>query len=223
MKKIVMVIALCGISLLSMAQQAVRFRSEYSTRDVRAEYGIFAATGKDAPVNRAATLLYTANFWGPMAYKAGVQAQFPGFDYQYHLGVPLALAYRPGIQSMESSLLTAAEMSIYDTVRNGYYGTTDRIGEDILTDFILAFFRRSEYYVGLTPGVYSGAFSGFPEDEYGQFTLTLDVGFVLSIPIWHFSLNVHPAYHYGLAGYPIQAGVYRRSFFSLAGGIGWLF
>jgi len=224
MKKLILTIALCGMGVLAFAQEAVRFHPEFSFRDFRAEYGVYTAAGvKNAPLNRTFTLSYTANFWGPMAYKAGVQGMFPGFDYGMHVGMPLAIAYRPGIRSLGNSLLTAAEMSISDTVLNGYYGTTDRIGSDILANFIMALFRRSEYYVGLTPGLYSGTFNGLTADEYGQFSLTLDVGLVLSIPIWHFSLNIHPAYHYGLAGYPIQAGDLRRSMFSIAGGIGWLF
>lgn len=223
MKKLILTIALCGLSVLALAQEVVRFRPEFSFRDIRVEYGAYFATGRNAPSNRMVTLSYTANFWGPMAYKAGVQGMFPGFDYGTHLSLPLAVAYRPGIRSIGNSLITAAEMSISDTVLNGYYGTTDRIGTDILTNFIMALFRRSEYYVGLTPGLYSGTFNGLPADEYGQFSLTLDVGLVLSLPIWHFSLNIHPAFHYGLAGFPIQAGNLRRTFFSIAGGIGWLF
>lgn len=223
MKKLILTLALCGICVMALAQEVVRFRPEFSSRDFRVEYGAYFPTGIKAPSNRIVTLSYTSNFWGPMAYKAGVQGMFPGFDYGMQVGLPLALAYRPGIRSLGNSLITAAEMSINDTILNGYYGTTDRIGSDILIDFIMALFRRSEYYVGLTPGLYSGTFNGLEADEYGQFSLTLDVGLVLSLPIWHFSLNVHPAFHYGLAGSPIQAGNLRRTFFSIAGGIGWLF
>ncbi|MBR1510583.1 MAG: hypothetical protein IJ623_08040 [Bacteroidales bacterium] len=200
-----------SITAMGQTQMApVKFKQEYSTRDIRADYGYLI----DIDGNSGYPVLqvhYTQNFYGPLAFRAGAQMT-PGSGVQ-QLGLPIALAYRPGIRSWGTSIAWAAEQSVYDSVWRGAYGNPESIGGSILTNFLLALFRRTEYFVGLTP-----AFS-----MEGYFAATADVGFVLSIPIWRLGLNITPAYHHVLTPGYFNSSDNAGSIFTITAGISFLF
>ena len=223
MKKLLATLVFLGLAVYGHAQM---FHPEYSTRDIRAEYGLCFPVGMPTvEKSQSVTVLYTAQFWRSLAYKGGVQAGWKVWDYDSFIGVPIALAYRPGIASWKDALGNAVEMSVWDTVRNGATGRPDRIGSAILSDLVFALFRRLEYCVGITPGYYAGAFTGDPAEqtEGNRFSLTADVSMVFSMPIWHFSINVTPAYHYCFTQNAIYHNAPQRHYFSISAGLGWLF
>ncbi len=214
MKKTLLLAALLVAGFLSAhAQQVVRFNPEYSSRDIRIDAGLLLLMeneGWDATLVQAH---YTQNFLGPLAYRAGIQAFQLSGESGFNIGVPLAIAYRPGVRSLGSSLVSAAEMSVFDAVWYGASGRADAIGTSILANFLTAIFRRSEYFAGFTPGI----------DHTGRFSLTADLGFVLSIPIRRVGINITPAYHHVLTGNYDLADTRRRSLFSITAGISYLF
>ncbi|MBR1570687.1 MAG: hypothetical protein IJ651_08160 [Bacteroidales bacterium] len=181
-----------------------RFNPEYSIQDLRAEYGFYTPIKGSGPSQWMLSALYTRQFYGRLAFRTGVQLVGEG-----GAGIPLALVWRPGTVSMGTSLVNAAEMAVYDVVRGGYYGDMSGVGRNILYDFLLALFRRSEYFLGLTPAWYGG-----------KPAVTGDVGLVLSIPIWRIGLNITPVYHYSFTSVDEETS---RHFFSMTGGISFLF
>ena len=216
-KIILVLLALLFTGALRAQVQQVKFNPTYSIQDIRAEYGrIFQSAGYNwsAPYMQVA---FTRQFWGPLAYKLGGQLilgreDMDGFNYMF--GVPVALAYRPGSRSFASSVSSAAGMSIFDAVWYGMVGRPENIGRSILLNFVMALFRRSEYFVGLTPGYYPG----------GHFVLTADAGLTLSIPIWRLGLNITPTYHYAIKPFTFEENdTPIRSLFSITGGITYLF
>jgi len=186
--------------------------------DIRVDYGRYASTGIDEYEVPFVQVSYSRLFWKRFAYKAGVQAAFGAPDFGIHAGLPFGVAFKPWTDSVADRLMDATVFSISDVVADGYYGRTDKIVDDILLNFLSVLFRRSEYFVGVTPGVFFG--SGAPEN---RFSCTVDAGFVLGIPLWRVSLNVTPTYHYSLTPNLVQNDVPSRSFFSLTLGAGYMF
>lgn len=206
MKKILLAILLSLTVTASLAQKPVRFRSEMSTRDWRFDVGPYLCMD-DFDSSVAWSVLYTRNFFGGLAFRTGVQYMDDIFGYNYNIGVPLALSYRPGTRSLASSLAGAVEMSVMDVMYDGLYGFSGDIWSDIVWDLALSLFRRTEYFVGVTPGVYGGTYrretaDGMYYDPEGpdasSFSLTADAGMVLCIPIRHIGINITPAFHYAL-------------------------
>lgn len=199
----------------SQEMERVRFNPDYSFRDVRVGYGrLFMMEGGkwDASLVEGH---YTAMFWQHLAYRVGAQfsPDLPG--YGSLIGLPAALVYRPGTMSMQESLIYAAERSIYDAAWSGiYWGSLDGVGGSVLLNFLTALFRRTEYFVGLTPAYLGG----------NRFLLTLDAGLVLTIPIGRIGLNVSPTYHRTLTrSFFDDQGNPCRNLFSITGGISYLF
>ena len=122
--------------------------------------------------------------------------------------------------------------------------------------FLLSIFRRAEVFAGVTPGYlfgdgsigrrlegYSMDGTRYESDEgillNRRFMLTADAGFNLSIPIWRFSLDLSPAFHYLKSPTTSRIPTVHRParttapwapfrclvhwYFSISGGISWLF
>ena len=196
-------------------QQPVQFNVTNSLQDIKADYGILLSLDKNIEDWRAQyiTLTYTRQFWGPLAFRVGGQMVMDPEQTGYMFGAPIALALRPGTRSFASALTSAAGMSVADAIWYGVIGSPGSIGSSIFLNFLSVLFRRSEYFVGVTPGLCHGT----------HFTLTADAGITLSIPIWRFGLTVSPTYHYAIKPFYLGEEEPVRSMLSLTGGISFLF
>ena len=206
MKRIVLSILLALTVTASLAQQPVRFHSYMATRDWKLDVGPYLSMDSAGDSAIEWSVLYTRNFFGGLAFRTGVQYVGGMFGYNYNIGVPLALSYRPGTESLVSSLIGAAEMTVMDVVYDGVYGHSSDIFGDILWNFAAAIFRRNEYFIGITPGVWGGTsrrdtadgFYDYDDPEPSALSLTVDVGMVFCIPIRHIGINFTPTFHYAL-------------------------
>ena len=191
------------------AQERVRFNPDFSVRDIRAEYGIWTGLSRyTEPTYRMAQATYTRRFWGPFAVRAGGLAYWRrtvvshetadgiqggsysgGFDG--FIGLPIGLSIRTRTASTGEALTNAVVYSTMDAIDYSVFGrgSYDGLGGAIIWNFLRALFRRSEFTLGVTPGLYAG-------NRQIGFGLTGDLGAVLAIPIWRFSLNITPALHY---------------------------
>ena len=224
MKRIIIPSLLLISVLLPAAAQKKVFRAEYSYRDYRLDAGLYATIGNESVSVPVFSFIYTENFWEGAAYKAGLQVAPGLLDYGTLAGVPVAIAWRPGVYPLKYSLINAAEDSVYDTVWNGIYGRTDEIVSDIAMNLLLSLIRRVEFYAGLTPGIFIGQYTGTDGTPGSRISLTADAGIVWSIPVWHLSPNITWAYHYAIIpnAYNVD-GLPQRHFFSVSAGLGYLF
>lgn len=217
-------IVLLGAGEGARAQQRERFNPDYALRDIRAEIGVMGAVKNDGVASGVFQLSYSRLFWRRLAWKTGaVYVPNPG-GYEHLAGVPVGIALRSFTVPVEDALGYAVGESVYDAVSDSVWGRTDMIGGHILSNFLLALFRRSEFFIGLTPGYYMGAPAVADNVEtFNRFALTGDLGFSLAIPIWRFSINITPAYHYSfIKNFEID-GAPARHLLSVTAGIGFLF
>lgn len=202
-----------------------RFNPDYSFRDIRAGYGTWKMLDGNRGDMPLFEMHYTSLFWGNFAYRVGGQFS-PGMSgYNCFIGAPVAVVFRPGTRSLRESLEHAAGASIYGAARTGVYqGNLEGVGRSILATFIAALFRRTEYFVGLTP-----AYLGIDRNEVtdlprSSFMLTADAGIVFSIPIWRICLNISPTYHFAFTrNFYFDENRAGRNCFSFTGGLTYLF
>lgn len=206
------------LPLAGQAQVKSRFNPDFSTQDIRLEVGSLIAPNGGTGDAYLLKGFYTTQFWKQLACRLGGQLSVG--DLGGGIGFPCGVAFRPGVVSWEQSLISAAEMAIFDSVRLGYRGAPEAIGHNVFMRFLLSLFRRSEYHVGLTPAVFLDQDLDMDVPSKVHFLLTADTGIVLSIPIWRLCLNVSPTYHFAL----INTGTDpARHLFSITGGVSYLF
>ena len=217
-------IVLLGAAQAVQAQQKQRFDPDYALRDIRAEIGVVGAIKNDNVASGVFQLSYSRLFWRRLAWKTGaVYVPTPG-GYDDLVGVPIGLAFRSYTMPVENALGYAVGESVYDAVNDSVWGRSDQIGGHILANFLLALFRRSEFFIGVTPGYYIGAPAAADNVEtFNRFALTGDLGFSLAIPIWRFSINFTPAYHYSFIRNFEVDGIPARHLLSITAGVGFLF
>ena len=121
-------------------------------------------------------------FWNKLAWKAGFLYKGAGAEYKSMVGVPLGLSYRTGSLTFSEALEYSARHAAYDSVRRTIGGNLDGLGRDLLADLLLILFRRSELFIGLTPGYYMGDRLFADGTPGSRFHLSVDAGVVLSIP-----------------------------------------
>jgi len=205
--------------------QKKKFNSELALTDIRFDIGILGSTAKDGGM--AASLLqftYSRKFWNRVVWRAGAQFASDACGYENLVGVPIGIGYRTGTLTFEEAATYAATGAVVDVVWDGLSGHPEQIGEDILANLLLLLFRRCEFYVGLTPGYYLGpASTDEAVDPLRRFSLTGDIGAVLSIPIWRFTVNLTPAYHYAFTKNYTYNGKAERHLFSATLGLGYMF
>ena len=242
MRKLSVIILLLLPMMLCAQQRATQFNPDYAIGDFRVEYGRYASMSYDDYEAPFVRISYSRLFWRRFAYRAGVQAAMGIPQFDFYAGVPLSLAYKPWTESLGYRLLDAATFTVADVVADGIACRTENMLTDALANFVAALFRRSEYFIGVTPGMYFGAgadnvdgttdptTSADPSTPIGpsvttgtNFSCTADAGFVLGVPIWRMELNFTTAYHYSLTPNYYIAGEPCRSFFSLTAGISYLF
>ena len=204
--------------------QKVKFNADYSLQDIRADYGIIATTRGNGMNARCTQITYSRRFWRHLAWKAGVvSVPYPG-GFEWLAGAPIAISYRTGTVSYEDAIGYALGSSISDVVYENIWGNPDNLWGDILFNIFMSLFRRSEFFIGVTPGLYLGERTQSElVQTYGRFAVTGDLGLVLSIPIWRFSLNITPAFHYSFTHNYDYDNVPTRSLISVQAGIGFLF
>lgn len=208
----------------AQAQQSVRFNADYAIRDVRVDYGVCGAVKNNFVASDLFQVSYSQLFWRRFAWKAGaVFVTNPG-GFQSLVGAPIGLAYRTFTIPVENALGYAVEESVYDAVTDAVWGYSDRIGGHILANLLWALVRRSEFFIGVTPCCYLGVPSIADNVQtFSRFALTGDLGFSLSIPIWRFSINFTPAYHYSfIRNYEVD-GITPRHLITFTAGLGFLF
>lgn len=228
MKRLIFLLAaiLCAGAVCANAQeeQKVKFNPDYSIQDISAEFGHIASFNGGAMDSYYLQLTYSRLFWRQFAYRVGAMAiQEPG-GFPWLAGVPLAVSYRPWTVSFEEAAAFALKETIFDTVYDGLSGRSDQIGSDILFNLFWLLFRRAEFIVGVTPGIYLGtASSASNVATYGRVALFGDAGLKLSIPIWRMSLDVTPMIHYSFLRNTELDGEPTRLMLSISGGISYLF
>ena len=204
----ILVLATLLAAVPALGQQ-VKFNPDNSYRNIRVEAGFQMLTGAEY-ANGVFRLGadYTQFFrphWGFRGGAALVPEDFAGGTY---LGLPVSIVYRTGTVNFSSSMASAGRMAAYQVVRDGYYGRFDRMGDDILTSLLYALFRRTEFYAGITPGFIAGGtdpveiIPGGTVTRYEgvylerAFSLSLDFGAVISIPVSRVSIDITPGIHY---------------------------
>lgn len=216
MRKIVASLLLFLPLALGAQPGAAYFTPDYAIGDIRVDYGRYASVSYEEYEAPYLRVIYSRLFWNRFAYRAGAQLSFGMPGHSFQAGIPVGVSYRPWIQSLGYRLVGAATQTVTDVVVHGMTGQTEQLLSNAATNFLVSLFRHSEYFIGITPGMYFGG--GAPD-----FSCTADVGFVIGLPIWRVGLNVSPTYHYSLTKNYFLDGEPCRSFFSLTAGLSYMF
>lgn len=237
---------------LASAQEKPRFNPDLTWNTIRAEYGMLVpiSPGKPVKSGESLSLSYTRRFTRHWGWRTGFQYATDYESFEDHFGLPVTMVYRSGTYGFKESVRTAALGAASGAVWDGLAGyDSEDIASRALRNFLFFLFRRAEGFAGITPGYVSGSGTAQPmssgiDYEEGvrlnsRFTLTADAGFTLSIPVWRFSLDLTPAFHYLITN---NFSEYRQSIdpatgspvcqpslkplrwqFSLTGGLSFLF
>jgi hypothetical protein len=218
MRRFLPAAALFLVTLSAFAQQKPRFNPDLTWNTLRAEYGILIPFETSvADQSTFLSLTYTHRFSRHWGWRAGAQYAPEHTDIRNYVGVPLAAVFRSGTYGFRERTQDAVVNSVEDVVWDGITGQgSDQMARDVVANFLFIVFRRFEGFVGVTPGYVFGNHSTPGTTLYGasdgeqtvsaiyeegirlnrRFTLTADAGLTLSVPLWRFSLDVTPAFHY---------------------------
>lgn len=214
-----LVLLLAG-GLPSRAQERVRFNPDYAVHDIRLEYGYITSLSNHAPAPGFWQLTSSRITWHRVAWQKGIQFVPRANGYDQFIGLPTGLAIRSRTVPFRESMADAVDDLLYDASWSLFWGDSGFF----LWDIIMAFVRRAEPYIGLTPGYYVGGRSLDSDvTPRARFSLTADAGVVMSIPIWRFSLNITPTFHYAFINNYYYDGKATRWLLSVSGGIGFMF
>lgn len=254
----VLLAALAAAAVSANAQEKPRFNPDLSWNAVRAEYGYW--TPMDSRMSSGDAFLslnYTRRYSRHWGWRVGLMYQTENTSVQDGIGLPVAAVLRSGTESWGETMARGAESAASQLVHDAWmdYDVKESFGRGIGV-FLLSIFRRAEVFAGVTPGYvfgdgsigrrlegYSMDGTRYESDEgillNQRFMLTADAGFNLSIPIWRFSLDLSPAFHYlvtnnfsefqqsidPLTDRPVGAPSEKpvHWYFSISGGISWLF
>ena len=197
------------------AQRKDRFNPDLTWDIVRAAYGVRIPMGSDlAPDGTTLSLNYTRRFANHWGWRTGFEYLPENTSVSDCVGLPVSIVYRTYTvgfkRGVEYALMNSAADVIWDGVMG--YGA-EQMKNDVAANILFILFRRAEFFAGLTPGYIFGE-SSFPGTVFGasdgtrtssylqtiqlnrRFSLTADAGATLSIPLWRFSLDITPAFHY---------------------------
>ena len=204
-----LVASIAALTLVS-AQEKPRFNPDQTWNTIRAEYGMLVPMDSYMASSDAfLSLTYTRRFSRHWGWRTGIQYDTEMMSVEDHIGVPVAAVFRTRTYGFGESVRTAAagaaSSAVYEKTIG--YGSRD-VAENAIFNFLFFLFRRAEGFAGVTPGYVFGhekVHRHIAQDQnfYDEgiqlnrrFTLTADAGFTLSIPVWRFSLDVTPAFHY---------------------------
>lgn len=209
MRRFLLAATLFLVTLSAFAQQKPRFNPDLTWNTLRAEYGMLVpiSPGKPVESGESLSLSYTRRFTRHWGWRTGFQYATDYESFDDHFGLPVAVVFRSGTYGFKESVRMAARATASGAVWDGLNGyDSEDIASHALENFLFFLFRRAEGFAGITPGYLSGSrttqfVSSWIDYEEGvrlnsRFTLTADAGFTLSIPVWRFSLDVTPAFHY---------------------------
>lgn len=222
MNKYLLLIFLAGLLLSALpiqAQENPGFNPDKAWNTLRAEYGAVIPMGTASKNSTGIySLSYTRRYSGHWGWRGGVQYAPLNTSAMNYAGLPLAVVFRSSTASFDGRLQNAFDDSLEDASRNAsvYQGDAygkERTEKDVVANMLSVFLRRTEIFAGMTPGCVWG--------EGNQFSLTADAGITLSIPLWRFSLDFTPAFHYSFThrvGEPATPWL-----FTVSGGVSFLF
>ncbi len=217
-----LVLLLAGTA--SLQAQTGKFNPNYSIQDISAEFGVLTSVDEGNMDTIFLQMTYSRLFRRHFAFRTGIMAAPEPGGYEYLAGIPLGISYKTGTVSFEDAAAYALTGAVSDAVWDGLFGYGDQIWNDLIANLFFFLFRRWEFYIGVTPGLYLGAPSRNEDvSTYSRFSLWADAGAVLSIPIWRFSLNLSPTFHYSFLDNYTTDGIPSRSIMSFSAGISWLF
>jgi hypothetical protein len=243
------------------AQVKPEFDPDLAWNTLRAEYGALIPAGTVSNRNFGLlSLSYTRRYSGRWGWRTGVQYAQLDAPIDHYVGIPLAAVYRFRTESFDGRVKRAMDKSL-DDLSWDYGGDPpdyekQRMRSSVVLNLFNIFLRRSELFAGITPGylfgegtrnpsIYGMTTSAGPiwmETGYqvnNRFSLSVDAGATLSIPLWRFSLDITPAAHYLITknisenrqsidfknntpiGHPTVKPI--RWLFSISGGLSFLF
>ena len=204
----------------SRAQERVRFNPDYAIHDIRLEYGFLTSLSNHAPAPSYWQLTSSRLFWHRLAWQRAIMYVPKANGYEQFIGLPTGLAFRSATVPFRESMADAVDDLLFDASWDLFWGDSGFF----IWDIIMAFVRRAEPYIGLTPGYYVGERSLSSDfTPLRRFSLTADAGVVMSIPIWRFSLNITPTFHYAFINNYRYEGKATRWLLTISGGIGFMF
>ena len=216
MKNTLLFITLLFLAILPVsAQRKERFNPDLSWNTLRAAYGVRIPMGSDlAPDGDAFSVSYTRRFSNHWGWRTGFEFLPENISVSDCAGLPAAIVYRTYTVGFKTGVQNAVLNSAADVVWDGVMGYgAEQMRQDVLANFLFILFRRAEFFAGVTPGYIFGE-GTIPGSVYGitdgtrttpyvetiqlnrRFSLSADAGATLSIPLWRFSLDITPAFHY---------------------------
>ena len=222
-RKLFVCLLLFASALTAVHAQQAKFRADDSTKDIRVGAGLaFNVSDSDlAWKSPSFQMIYTRNFWSRLAYRVGIEYAPATDTYKALYAVPIGLSYRPYSEPLGRQMTRAAGNSILDVIGDSASGRSNEIGSDVLANLVVALFRRTEYFAGITPSYFSD----------GELFATADLGLSFTLPIWHIGIYVSPVYHYLLKDpFLVSNGTvsvapfeHTRSVISVTAGLSYLF
>ena len=191
MKKVLLSFACIVLSISSVdAQEKPGVDPDSAWNTIRAEYGALIPVGTTPNQSFGlGSVSYTRRYSGRWGWRTGLQYVRVGTDSNY-LGLPLSAVYRFSTQPLGGRVLNAWNASLDDLSWNGGgdvpQSKKQQMRNDVATNFLSVFLRRTEIFAGITPGYL----------QENQVIFAADAGVTFSIPLWRFSLDITPAVHY---------------------------
>ena len=217
MKRILvwLIVSFLAAGLSSAQEKKPRFNPDLTWNTVRAACGVrMPMTSDQAPDGGFFSLGYTRRFANHWGWRTGFEYLPENTSVSDCVGLPVSIVYRTytvGFKAgVQSALLNLAADVVWDGVMG--YGA-EEMKRDVVANFLFILFRRAEFFAGLTPGYIFGE-SSFPGSVHGatdgtqataylktiqlnrRLSLSANAGATFSIPIWRFSLDLTPAFHY---------------------------
>lgn len=216
MKHTILFTALLFLAVLpASAQRKERFNPDLTWNTVRTAWGVRIPMGSDlAPDGEAFSLNYTRRFANHWGWRTGFEYLPENTSVTNCIGLPVSIVFRTYTVGFKTGVQNALLNSAADVVWDGVMGYgPEQMRQDVVANFLFILFRRAEFFAGVTPGYIFGD-GTIPGSVYDvsdgtqmtsciqtiqlnrRFSLTADAGATLSIPLWRFSLDITPAFHY---------------------------
>lgn len=213
-----------ALTLHAQNETKPKFNPNYAMQSLSAEYGAIASFNGGAMDSQFIQLTYTHKFWKRFSFRGGAMAVPGPGGFQFFAGAPLGVSFSTGTATFEEAAAYALQESIFDVVISASWGNYGSLSHNLLENLLFLLFRRLDFFVGVTPGYYFGEpVNASNVTTYGRFSLWADAGMSLCIPIWRFTLNFSPVFHYAFINNCDMDNLPTRTMMSISGGISYLF